>query len=138
MSTLSIEEKALRRREFIQLFERSGWTQAQAGRELGVSRANINGIVTGEQSPGSALLRLFRLRVELQGSERRPANAATGAQDVPLEKKLDDFLVELDKLRQQMFAVKRAARRLSPLGVRPADHTKQRLSGGDADPVAGG
>ncbi len=50
-----------RKKEFIELFEASGWTQAEAARQLGISRGGVNGIVTGETIPSEITMRLFRL-----------------------------------------------------------------------------
>jgi Helix-turn-helix len=110
---MDVEEKVRRRREFFELFKRSGWTQAETARELGgVSRANINGIITGEQTPGAALLDLFRVRVEqIEMQSRHP-----GATVAPPGQMVDDLLLEMGKLREQMVAVEWAARRLKTAG----------------------
>lgn len=45
--------------EFVRLLRSSGWHQARASRELGVSTATISRYVSGEQKPSLPVLRLF-------------------------------------------------------------------------------
>lgn len=45
--------------EFVRLLRSSGWHQARASRELGVSTATISRYVSGEQEPSLPVLRLF-------------------------------------------------------------------------------
>lgn len=50
-----------RKAEFIELFEKSGWSQAEAGRRLGKSRAGINGFITGDVIPTETTLNFFKM-----------------------------------------------------------------------------
>lgn len=52
------------KKEFIDLFKRSGWSQAEAARQLEVERATINGIVTGPKDPSETLFKLMRILVD--------------------------------------------------------------------------
>jgi transcriptional regulator with XRE-family HTH domain len=47
--------------EFLQLFEASGWTQAEVARQLELTRGGVNGIITGRTVPSNATLKLFKL-----------------------------------------------------------------------------
>jgi transcriptional regulator with XRE-family HTH domain len=49
------------KREFIELFEASGWSQAELGRRIDMTRGGVNGIITGDAVPSMAAVRLFRL-----------------------------------------------------------------------------
>lgn len=49
------------KREFLDLFRASGWSQAEVARRLGMTRGGVNGIVTRETVPSLATVRLFRL-----------------------------------------------------------------------------
>jgi len=51
----------LRKAEFIALFRRSGWSQAELARKLEMTRGGVNGVITGRTSPSAMALRLFRL-----------------------------------------------------------------------------
>ncbi len=48
------------KRDFIQLFNDSGWTQAEAARHLEMTRGGLNGIIKGETVPHPSTLKLFR------------------------------------------------------------------------------
>lgn len=127
---MDVEEKTRRREEFFELFKRSGWTQAETARELGgVSRANINGIITGKQTPGAALLDLFRVRVEQMEHQSGHPNATAKPQDVTPESKVDYLIFELEKLRENVMALERAARLLKPAGSGRSAKHKHRRSG---------
>jgi len=63
------EEGEIRKSEFIGLFERSGWSQAQAARELDITRAHVNGIITGPNAPSPTLLKFFRLIMATPGEK---------------------------------------------------------------------
>lgn len=56
-------EGLARKDEFIDLFKRSGFSQASAARELDITRAHVNGIITGDTVPSPTLLKFFRLIV---------------------------------------------------------------------------
>jgi len=49
------------KREFINLFKASGWTQAEVARQLELTRGGVNGIITGSTVPSQATLKLFKL-----------------------------------------------------------------------------
>ena len=50
-----------RKTEFIELFRRTGWTQAELARKLEMTRGGVNGIVTGPTIPSAAALQFLRL-----------------------------------------------------------------------------
>jgi transcriptional regulator with XRE-family HTH domain len=99
--------------QFIRLFELSGWSQAEAARQLKSERATINGIVTGEANPSEPLLELLRLKLEVEkpgelnrifaDEEIREGESPAGdlkiwrrrAKDA--EKRLDDFQNKIRK-----------------------------------------
>jgi transcriptional regulator with XRE-family HTH domain len=55
------------KQEFIELFRQSGWSQAEAARQLHSERGTINGIVTGRANPSAPLLELLRLKMATSG-----------------------------------------------------------------------
>lgn len=55
------------KQEFIALFELSGWSQAEAGRQLHLTRGGVNGIITGKASVSAGVVELMRLKVSLLG-----------------------------------------------------------------------
>ena len=61
--------------EFIELFRRSGWSQAELARKLEMTRGGVNGYITGPTIPSATALRLFRLT--LMGE--RPEALATAS-----------------------------------------------------------
>ena len=48
------------KREFLELFEASGWSQADLARELDMTRGGIHGLVKGDTNPSIATVRLLR------------------------------------------------------------------------------
>jgi hypothetical protein len=52
------------KKEFIELYRTSGWTQAEAARQLELTRGGVNGIITGPTVPSLATVKLFRLILE--------------------------------------------------------------------------
>lgn len=66
------------KKEFIQLFKLSGWTQAEVARQLELTRGGVNGIITGRTIPSHATVKLFRLilmseKPEVMSAAARPA-----------------------------------------------------------------
>lgn len=55
------------KKEFIELFNRSGWSQAEAARHLEMTRGGLNGIVSGDTIPSPATMKLFRYILSDQG-----------------------------------------------------------------------
>src|SRR5882762_6848394 len=49
------------KKEFIELFQSSGWTQAEVARQLELTRGGVNGIITGRTVPSQATVKLFKL-----------------------------------------------------------------------------
>lgn len=49
--------------EFIRLFEKTGWTQAELARRLGKTAGGVNGIIKGETVPDESTLRLMKFVV---------------------------------------------------------------------------
>jgi hypothetical protein len=49
------------KKEFIELFQSSGWTQAEVARQLELTRGGVNGIITGCTVPSQATVKLFKL-----------------------------------------------------------------------------
>lgn len=56
-----------RKSEFIRLFHKSGWSQAEIARKLDLTRGGVNGIITGSTVPSEATLKHFRLTLLLEG-----------------------------------------------------------------------
>lgn len=55
------------KKEFIALFELSAWSQAEAARQLHLTRGGVNGIITGKASVSKGLVELLRLKVAVLG-----------------------------------------------------------------------
>jgi DNA-binding XRE family transcriptional regulator len=54
------------KKEFIEYYKKSGWTQAEAARQLELTRGGVNGIITGPTVPSLATVKLFKLLLESQ------------------------------------------------------------------------
>lgn len=62
------------KKEFIELYRQSGWTQAEAARQLELTRGGVNGLITGPTVPSLATVKLFRLILESRAeSGKTPA-----------------------------------------------------------------
>src|ERR1041384_3086076 len=81
------------KKEFIQLYERSGWSQAEVARQLELTRGGVNGIITGPTVPSLATVKLFRL---ILGATSTPAGAKGAA--LGAEGWAEPLLEELRKL----------------------------------------
>jgi transcriptional regulator with XRE-family HTH domain len=57
---LDMDTLALKRR-FMELFNASGWTQAETARRMELTRGGINGIVTGPTTPSPGTVRFLEL-----------------------------------------------------------------------------
>jgi len=66
------------KQEFIALFELSGWSQAEAARQLHLTRGGVNGIITGKASVSASTVELLRLKVALLG---KPLDTAMQMRD---------------------------------------------------------
>ena len=97
-----------RKQEFISLLKSSGWSQAEAARRLDLTRGGLNGIVTGPTKPSSTLLKLFRLLLQIDGA------GGTKPQENPPASGVSELQAELQRLDEQVAAVKRAAAKLVP------------------------
>jgi hypothetical protein len=51
----------LLKKQFIELYEKSGWSQAEVARQLELTRGGVNGIITGPTVPSLATVKLFQL-----------------------------------------------------------------------------
>ncbi len=51
--------------QFVDLLVKSGWNQARAARELGVTTASVSRYVSGKMAPSLPVLRLFADRLQL-------------------------------------------------------------------------
>jgi DNA-binding XRE family transcriptional regulator len=84
------------KREFIEHYKKSGWTQAEAARQLELTRGGVNGIITGPTVPSLATVKLFKLLLESQGSLSSKNREGTG----PREEWAEPLLEELRKLEE--------------------------------------
>jgi len=78
--------------EFKRLFEASGWSQAEAARQLDLTRGGVNGIVTGPNSVSEATVRLFRYVLAEKGiilgdQAHGPIRETAGESDLELWKR---------------------------------------------------
>jgi hypothetical protein len=49
------------KKQFIELYQESGWSQAEVARQLELTRGGVNGIITGPTVPSLATVKLFQL-----------------------------------------------------------------------------
>lgn len=84
------------KREFIDLYKKSGWSQAEAARQLELTRGGVNGIITGQTVPSLATVKLFRLILESHGGSR----PRTIAPSVQAEDWAEPLLEELRNLEE--------------------------------------
>src|SRR5437764_11309915 len=78
------------KKEFIQLFKVSGWTQAEVARQLELTRGGVNGIITGPTVPSLATVKLFQLILASREGGEKSKTVAAGEEDwaEPLLKEL--------------------------------------------------
>ena len=79
------------KKEFIQLFKLSGWTQAEVARQLELTRGGVNGIITGRTVPSHATVKLFRLIL----MSEKPEVMSAAARPVTLQYAEESWLREL-------------------------------------------
>jgi DNA-binding XRE family transcriptional regulator len=82
------------KKEFIEYYKRSGWTQAEAARQLELTRGGVNGIITGPTVPSLATVKLFKLLLESQA----PTSTKTKEGPPTKEDWAEELLTELRKL----------------------------------------
>src|SRR6185295_8130042 len=81
------------KKEFAQLYEKSGWTQAEVARQLELTRGGVNGIITGPTVPSLATVKLFKLILTPSGAESK-----AGQGTPKKESWAEPLLAELRKL----------------------------------------
>ncbi|HYE29877.1 MAG TPA: helix-turn-helix domain-containing protein [Methylomirabilota bacterium] len=100
------------KREFLDLFRNSGWSQAEAARRLGMTRGGVNGIVTRETVPSLATVKLFRLVLQNDrpGIKLPKPNAeASELENLPpvsekwIQPLLDDIRLVKEEKRNEMI-----------------------------------
>ncbi len=109
------------KREFLDLFRSSGWSQAETARRLGMTRGGVNGIVTRETIPSLATVKLFRLVLmnDRPGIKLPKTNVEAGEVDElpPVSEKwiqplLDDIRMVKEEKRNEMVRCMRQIVRL--------------------------
>src|SRR5947207_4546725 len=86
------------KKEFIQLFKVSGWTQAEVARQLELTRGGVNGIITGKTVPSQATVKLFRLILMSEKPEVMSAAARPATLQYAEESWLRELLVEMRRV----------------------------------------
>ena len=86
------------KKEFIQLFKLSGWTQAEVARQLELTRGGVNGIITGRTVPSHATVKLFRLILMSEKPEVMSAAARPATLQYAEESWLRELLVEMRRV----------------------------------------
>ena len=69
------------KKEFIDLYEQSGWSQAEAARQLELTRGGVNGIITGPTVPSLATVKLFQLILASKAPAQSNAQPSTATDD---------------------------------------------------------
>ena len=78
--------------EFVKLFARSGWSQAEAARHLDLTRGGMHGIIRGDTVPSRGLLKLFRLVLVIEKPEIfQPEMAVNGALRDPRDHRAEEL-----------------------------------------------
>lgn len=95
------------KREFIELANQSTWSQAELARRLEVSRANINGIITGDSEPSRLLVKALRMTLIMEGVLAGPGHVkedgpkySRGAAEIS-SSVYDDLISELADLPEE-------------------------------------
>lgn len=84
------------KQEFIELFEASGWSQAEVARQLDLTRSGVNQIVTGTAKPSQTLVRLFRLVLAKSGIDTE--SKVKYPEHQPNHDTMNDNATEIDDL----------------------------------------
>jgi hypothetical protein len=89
---LHVKQKLMHplKKQFIELYEKSGWSQAEVARQLELTRGGVNGIITGPTIPSLATVKLFQL---ILGS--RQGTGQAGETTKRAESWADSLLAEL-------------------------------------------
>ncbi|HUR46267.1 MAG TPA: helix-turn-helix transcriptional regulator [Candidatus Saccharimonadales bacterium] len=69
------------KKEFIDLYEQSGWSQAEVARQLELTRGGVNGIITGPTVPSLATVKLFQLILASKAPARVNSPSVTSVED---------------------------------------------------------
>jgi len=64
------------KKQFIELYEQSGWSQAEVARQLELTRGGVNGIITGPTVPSLATVKLFQLVLRSRAGDGRARETA--------------------------------------------------------------
>jgi transcriptional regulator with XRE-family HTH domain len=95
------------KRQFIELAKLSGWSQAEIGRKLDLSRGGVNGIITGEENPSMALVRLFQFVLNSEQPQLFGGAASIKEGRLPKPKlpdpaasRFDDLIAKLAELEE--------------------------------------
>ena len=86
------------KKEFIQLFKLSGWTQAEVARQLELTRGGVNGIISGRTVPSHATVKLFRLILMSETPEVMSAAARPASLQYAEESWLRELLEEMRRV----------------------------------------
>lgn len=116
------------KREFIQLFEASGWNQAECARRLRLTRGGLNGIITGDTTPHEATILLFRMILEKERPEVLRGNLRMGegtSKPLPPEELAQrELMEELERVpaseRKQLITALHGIVKAFPRGSKPA------------------
>lgn len=101
------------KREFIQLFEASGYSQADVGRLLELTRSAVNQIITGDNIPSPATVKLFKLILASEKPEVLKAKDRHMLSEEPARLNLDELGTDLLMLpAEQREAMIRALRQV--------------------------
>ena len=92
--------------QFLELWKRTGWTQAELARRLELSRGGINGIITGTTVPSAGLVKLLQLVIftekpgllEAGASELKESMSPYGPVPKSQEENYGPLILELERL----------------------------------------
>ena len=96
-----------RKREFLALYERTGWTQAELARKLELTAGGVSGVVKGETIPSAGLVKLLNLVMLHEQPKALPPGTRRGvpAGGRGVDRALDRLLVVLAQVRTSERAI---------------------------------
>ena len=107
---------------------RKGLTQEELATQLGVSNGSVGNWEIEPSIPRAEVMAkissLLEVETEFLISGKTSSRKNLALADAPANYKVDDLLFEIEKLREQMTVVERAAKRLKP-NSRPLSEAQQ-------------
>lgn len=88
-----------RKSEFLALYKRTGWTQAELARKLELTAGGVSGLIRGETVPSAGLVKLLNLVMLHEDPAPTPRSRRAPAAGRGVDRALDRALVALAQMR---------------------------------------